>query len=90
MKFRRTMNETDQEANTKAINSLLNYETVKYFGNEDHEAQRFDNALQRYEQAAVVSKTTLSLLNIGQGCHHRRRPDRGHDDGGLRRRATDG
>ena len=67
IKFRRTMNETDQEANTKAIDSLLNYETVKYFGNEDHEASRFDHALQRFEAAAVVSKTTLSLLNIGQG-----------------------
>ncbi len=67
IKFRRTMNETDQEANTKAIDSLLNYETVKYFGNEGHEARRFDSALARYEQAAVVSKTTLSMLNIGQG-----------------------
>jgi ATP-binding cassette subfamily B protein len=67
IKFRRTMNETDQEANTKAIDSLLNYETVKYFGNEDHEANRFDHALQRFETAAVISKTTLSLLNIGQG-----------------------
>jgi ATP-binding cassette subfamily B protein len=67
MKFRRTMNETDQEANAKAIDSLLNYETVKYFGNEAHESRRFDQSLQRYEQAAVVSKTTLSLLNIGQG-----------------------
>ena len=66
-KFRRVMNETDQEANTKAIDSLLNYETVKYFGNEEHEASRFDQALQRYEQAAVKSRTTLSLLNIGQG-----------------------
>ena len=67
MQFRRSMNETDQEASTKAIDSLLNYETVKYFGNEEHEAQRFDHALQRYETAAVTSKTTLSLLNIGQG-----------------------
>ncbi len=66
-KFRRVMNETDQEANTKAIDSLLNYETVKYFGNEEHEAGRFDQALQRYEKAAVVSRTTLSMLNIGQG-----------------------
>jgi ABC-type transport system involved in Fe-S cluster assembly fused permease/ATPase subunit len=66
-KFRRTMNETDQEANAKAIDSLLNFETVKYFGNEEHEAQRFDHALQRYERASVTSKVTLSLLNIGQG-----------------------
>ena len=67
IKYRRIMNETDSEANTKAIDSLLNFETVKYFGNEDHEAKRFDAALRGYEQAAVKSKTTLSLLNIGQG-----------------------
>lgn len=67
IKFRRYMNEMDSEANTKAIDSLLNYETVKYFGNEHHEARRFDQSLQRYEVAAVRSATTLSLLNIGQG-----------------------
>ena len=67
IKFRRTMNETDSEASTKAIDSLLNYETVKYFGNEEHEARRFDHALQRYERAAVKSEGSLSLLNIGQG-----------------------
>jgi ATP-binding cassette subfamily B protein len=66
MKFRRAMNETDQEANTKAIDSLLNYETVKYFGNEAHEARRFDDSMQRYERAAVQSQVTLNLLNIGQ------------------------
>ena len=66
LKYRRQMNETDQEANTRAIDSLLNYETVKYFGNEAYEANRFDRSLARYEHAAVVSKTTLSLLNIGQ------------------------
>jgi ATP-binding cassette subfamily B protein len=66
-KFRRQMNETDSEAHTKAIDSLLNFETVKYFGNEAHEARRFDAALRRYEAAAVKSKVTLSLLNIGQG-----------------------
>ena len=66
LKYRRQMNETDQEANTRAIDSLLNYETVKYFGNEAYEADRFDNALERYERAAVVSNTSLSLLNIGQ------------------------
>ena len=66
-KFRRTMNETDSEASTKAIDSLLNFETVKYFGNEDHEARRFDVALKGYEQAAVKSRTSLTLLNIGQG-----------------------
>ncbi len=65
--FRRAMNETDSEASTKAIDSLLNYETVKYFGNEEHEARRFDAALQRYEKAAIQSKTALSVLNVGQG-----------------------
>jgi ATP-binding cassette subfamily B protein len=60
------MNETDQEANTRAIDSLLNYETVKYFGNEQYEANRFDQALARYERASVASKSSLSLLNIGQ------------------------
>jgi ATP-binding cassette subfamily B protein len=67
VKFRREMNERDSEANTKAIDSLLNYETVKYFANEEHEAQRFDRALRAYERAAVKSQTTLSLLNVGQG-----------------------
>jgi len=66
LKYRRQMNETDQEANTRAIDSLLNYETVKYFGNEEYEANRFDRSLARYENAAVRSKTTLSLLNVGQ------------------------
>jgi ATP-binding cassette subfamily B protein len=61
------MNERDSEANTKAIDSLLNFETVKYFANEEHEAQRFDRALRHYERAAVKSQTTLSALNIGQG-----------------------
>jgi ATP-binding cassette, subfamily B, heavy metal transporter len=66
LKYRRQMNETDQRANTRAIDSLLNYETVKYFGNEEFEAGRFDHALANYEQAAVKSKTTLSTLNVGQ------------------------
>jgi ATP-binding cassette subfamily B protein len=66
-KFRRTMNEVDSEASTKAIDSLLNFETVKYFCNEEHEARRYDHALARYEEAATKSKVTLSLLNIGQG-----------------------
>ena len=66
IQFRREMNKQDTEANTKAIDSLLNFETVKYFGNEEHEASRFDKAMQRYEQAAVKNQTTLSGLNIGQ------------------------
>jgi ATP-binding cassette subfamily B protein len=64
--FVRTMNATDSEAHTKAIDSLLNFETVKYFGNETHEASRFDSALKQYETAAVKSKLSLSFLNIGQ------------------------
>ncbi len=67
LKYRRQMNESDETANTKAIDSLINYETVKYFGNEEHEASRYDVALKRYERASVKSKTSLSLLNIGQG-----------------------
>jgi ABC-type transport system involved in Fe-S cluster assembly fused permease/ATPase subunit len=64
--FRRTMNDLDSKANTKAIDSLLNYETVKYFGNEEYEAKRYDEGLQRFENAAVKSQTSLSLLNTGQ------------------------
>ena len=67
LKFRRRMNQQDSQAHTKAIDSLLNYETVKYFGNEAHEARRFDESRRLYEEAAVQSKTSLSLLNIGQG-----------------------
>jgi ATP-binding cassette subfamily B protein len=67
VKFRREMNERESEASTKAIDSLLNYETVKYFANEEHEALRFDRALRAFERAAVKSQTTLSMLNIGQG-----------------------
>ncbi len=65
-KFRRRMNEEDSKANTRAVDSLINYETVKYFGNEEHEAMRYDESLRRYEQAAVKSITSLSALNIGQ------------------------
>jgi ABC-type transport system involved in Fe-S cluster assembly fused permease/ATPase subunit len=64
--FRRTMNDLDSKANTKAIDSLINYETVKYFGNEDYEAKRYDQGLQSYENAAVRSQTSLSVLNTGQ------------------------
>ena len=64
--FRRTMNDLDSKASTKAIDSLLNYETVKYFGNEEYEASRYDHGLQKYERAAVRSHTSLTLLNTGQ------------------------
>ncbi len=64
--FRRTMNDLDSKANTRAIDSLLNYETVKYFGNEEWEARRYDESMQRWEAAAVKSQTSLSALNVGQ------------------------
>ncbi|CAN0117141.1 unnamed protein product, partial [Phaeothamnion confervicola] len=67
LRYRRAMLEAEGEASTKAIDSLLNYETVKYFGNEAHEAKRFDKSLDAYERAAVLSKTSLSILNVGQG-----------------------
>ena len=63
---RRQMNEMDSKANTKAIDSLLNYETVKYFGNEEYEAGRYDKNLQSYEAAATKSETSLGLLNVAQ------------------------
>ncbi len=63
---RRRMNEMDSKANTRAIDSLLNYETVKYFGNEDYEAKRYDANLQSYERAVVTSETSLGLLNAVQ------------------------
>ena len=64
--FRRKMNELDAVAHTRAVDSLLNYETVKYFNNEDFEAQRYDQSLERLRRAALKSQTTLSLLNTGQ------------------------
>ncbi|OCJ06618.1 metal ABC transporter permease [Agrobacterium sp. 13-626] len=65
--IRRTMNESDTDANTKAIDSLLNFETVKYFGNEEMEAKRFDQSMARYEKAATGVWTSLGWLNFGQG-----------------------
>ncbi|MEJ2027327.1 MAG: ABC transporter transmembrane domain-containing protein [Limibacillus sp.] len=64
--IRRQMNEADNTANTRAVDSLLNYETVKYFGNEEHEARRLDKGLRSYEEAAVKSRYSLSMLNAGQ------------------------
>jgi ATP-binding cassette, subfamily B, heavy metal transporter len=64
--IRRKMNESDSEANTKAIDSLLNYETVKYFGSEQREAERYDRSMERYERASVKTYTSLAVLNTGQ------------------------
>ena len=66
MEIRRRANELDSRANTRAIDSLLNYETVKYFGNEEFEARRYDENLRKYEDAATRSESSLGLLNIGQ------------------------
>jgi ATP-binding cassette subfamily B protein len=66
MKYRITMNSYDSKANTQAVDSLLNYETVKYFGNEPYELERYDDSLQHWEKAAVQSQTSLSVLNVGQ------------------------
>jgi ATP-binding cassette, subfamily B, heavy metal transporter len=68
MDIRRRANELDSKANTRAIDSLLNYETVKYFNNEEYEARRYDENLQKYESAAVKNEASLGLLNIGQSC----------------------
>jgi ATP-binding cassette subfamily B protein len=64
--IRRRMNDSDTEANTKAIDSLLNFETVKYFGNEEMEARRYDASMERYEKAATETYTSLAWLNMGQ------------------------
>src|SRR4051812_36903519 len=66
MEIRRRANELDSKANTRAIDSLLNYETVKYFGNEEFEARRYDEQLTQYESAATRNEASLGLLNIGQ------------------------
>jgi len=66
IEIRRKMNESDTDANTKAIDSLLNYETVKYFGAEEREATRYDRSMERYERASVKTYTSLAVLNTGQ------------------------
>jgi ABC-type transport system involved in Fe-S cluster assembly fused permease/ATPase subunit len=66
MQYRVAMNALDSRANTQAIDSLINYETVKYFGNESHELRRYDHSLHGWEEAAVKSQTSLSALNVGQ------------------------
>ncbi|MCU7863593.1 MAG: ABC transporter ATP-binding protein/permease [Candidatus Thiodiazotropha sp. (ex Lucinoma borealis)] len=67
MEYRHTMNRLDSQANSQAFDSLINYETVKYFGNESLELKRFDETLSRWEDNAVKSQTSMSLLNFGQG-----------------------
>jgi ATP-binding cassette subfamily B protein len=66
LSIRRAMNESDTDANTKAVDSLLNYETVKYFGAEDREAQRYDKSMALYERASIKTYTSLAVLNSGQ------------------------
>jgi ATP-binding cassette subfamily B protein len=66
IQFRRDMNQSDQDANTKAVDSLLNYETVKYFNNEGHETRRFDKSMEKYARASIQAQTSLSVLNTGQ------------------------
>src|SRR5476649_1525254 len=64
--FRREMNQSDTDANTKAVDSLLNFETVKYFNNEKHETRRYDVSMEKYSRASIQSQTSLSILNTGQ------------------------
>ena len=64
--FRREMNQSDTDANTKAVDSLLNFETVKYFNNEKHETRRYDVSMEKYSKASIQSQTSLSILNTGQ------------------------
>jgi len=66
IQFRRDMNQSDQDANTKAVDSLLNYETVKYFNNEVHETKRFDKSMAKYSRASIQAQISLSVLNTGQ------------------------
>ncbi len=66
IKFRREMNQSDTEASTKAVDSLLNYETVKYFNNEQHETRRFDKSMEKYAQGSIQTQISLSVLNTGQ------------------------
>lgn len=67
MRFRRTMNDMDSQANNQAVDSLLNYETVKYFNNEAFELRQYDDKLAYWEQSAIRNQISLSVLNIGQG-----------------------
>lgn len=82
--IRRRMNDSDTDANTKSVDSLLNFETVKYFGNEKMEAARFDVAMERYEAAANETWYSLSWLNMGQGGDLHRSALPVHGDVGAR------
>ena len=73
--FRRTMNELDSHANTRAIDSLLNYETVKYFGAERREAERYDGSMAKYEKASTQTYVSLAVLNAGQAAIIEKRVD---------------
>ena len=84
--FRRAMNEQDSKANTKAVDALINYETVKYFSNERFEQARYDENLHGLEKVSIKSQTSLSLLNLGQSLHHRRHGDAAGVAGDARRR----
>ena len=86
--IRRVMNNSDTEATTKAVDSLLNYETVKYFGAEKREAERYDLSMERYEKSSVKSYTSLAVLNTGPGGDLHHRAD--HGDGALRDRGDRG
>ncbi len=66
VRFRREMNDSDTDANTKAVDSLLNYETVKYFNNEGHETRRFDKSMEKFSRASIQAQISLSVLNTGQ------------------------
>ena len=83
--IRARMNERDTDANQKAIDSLLNFETVKYFNAEEREAGRYDASMQGYEKAAVETAVSLTWLNFGQGLLITAGPRHRHGDGGARR-----
>ena len=85
IEIRRKMNDSDTEANTKAIDSLLNYETVKYFSAEQREAARYDRSMERYEHDSVKTYTSLAVLNTGQAVIFTARPHRDHADVRARR-----
>ena len=76
MEIRRRANELDSKANTRAIDSLLNYETVKYFNNEEYEARRYDENLRKYETAAVQERDLARAAQHRPELHHRHRGDR--------------